>query len=317
MNELRKDYLLDRWVIIAKDRAKRPTDFLRQKALEKPAVCYFCPGNESMTPPEIGRVEENGKWVIRCFPNKFPAVTKEVGEIWDGMLKKMPAYGSHEVIAETPNHGETLGDLPVDRLVNVLDMYTSRIAELKKDARTKYVMVFKNQGKEAGASLDHSHTQIISLPIVPSIVKAEADAAARYKKEKHKCPFCDVILKEGGGERLIFEDEHTIALAPFASRFAFEALVIPKRHMRSLDEMRIEEKRSFAATLKKLLSRLDSSLNSPPYNFWLHYSPDGGDLHLHLELATRLSNFAGMEFGSDIVINVVPPESAAAHYRGE
>jgi UDPglucose--hexose-1-phosphate uridylyltransferase len=317
MNELRKDYLLDRWVIIAKDRAKRPTDFVRQKTEEKPSVCYFCPGNESMTPPEIDRIEEDGKWVIRCFPNKFPAVTKEFGEIWDGMLSKMPAWGSHEVIAETPSHGESLGDLSVERMVAVLNMYISRIAELRKDARTKYVMIFKNQGKEAGASLDHSHTQIISLPIIPPLVKAEADAAAKYTKEKHKCPYCDIILKEKGGERRIFEDEHTIAFAPFASRFPFEAWVMPKRHMRSLDELTVEEKQSFAATLKKVIGRLDASLNRPPYNFWLHYSPDGCDLHLHLELATRLSNFAGMEYGSETVINVVPPESAAAHYRGE
>lgn len=318
MNELRKDYLLDRWVIVAKDRARRPTDFIQDKAAEKTeklGLCYFCPGNEHTTPPEIDRIQEGGKWIIRCFPNKFPAVTREVGKKAEGFFTKIPAYGSHEVIVETPNHGEGLGDLSVSHLMKVIDMYVSRIAELKKDPKVKYVAVFKNHGRKAGASLDHSHTQIISLGRLPPLVAAEASAADKYIKEKHRCPYCEIIFREEKGERLICEDEYTLALAPYASRFPFEAWILPKRHIRSLDELKMEEKKSFASTLRSVLSRLKNSLQDPPYNLWLHYSPDDADLHLHLELAPRLSDYAGFEFGSEIIINVIPPEVAAAHYR--
>ncbi|MBN2014297.1 MAG: galactose-1-phosphate uridylyltransferase [Candidatus Altiarchaeota archaeon] len=315
MNELRKDYLLDRWVIIASDRGKRPTDFVRKEIEEKPGFCYFCPGNEHTTPPEISRVEEGGKWIIRCFPNKYPATTTECGEIRENLLTKMPAYGRHEVVAETPNHGQHLDELSVDHLVKVLDMYSSRIKELKKDEKIRYVMVFKNQGKEAGASLDHSHTQIIALSVVPPLVKAETEAARKYGAERGSCPFCDIWRSEKDSERLIFEDENTIAFTPYASRFPFEAWIMPKRHVRTLEELSDLEKKSFAEMLKKILRRLHMSLNKPPYNFWLHHSPEDGDLHLHLELAPRLSSFAGMEYGSEVVINVIPPETAAFHYK--
>jgi len=315
MNELRKDYLLDRWVIIAKDRGKRPTDFIQKPRVEKPKVCFFCPGNEHMTPPEIDRVEENGKWIIRCFPNKFPAATTEFGEIEENFLVKQPAYGKHEVIAETPNHNEHLNELSVGHIVRILDMYSSRINEIKRDEKIRYVMIFKNQGSAAGASLDHSHTQVIGLPMVPRLVKEETEAAMRYREEKGNCPFCDIHSYEAKRERLILEDDYTISFAPFASRFPFEVWIMPKRHVRFLDDLNDEEKHSFAKMLKKILRKLHFSLNKPPYNFWFHQSPDDGDLHLHLELAPRLAKFAGMELGSEIVINVVPPELAAQHYR--
>ncbi len=315
MNELRKDYLLDRWVIIARDRGKRPTDFVQKTGVEEPGTCFFCPGNEHMTPPEIDRVEENGKWIIRCFPNKFPATTTEFGEIEESFLTKQPAYGKHEVIAETPNHNEHLNELSVEHIVKVLDMYSSRISEIRKDKRIRYVMIFKNQGSVAGASLDHSHTQVIGFPMVPKLVREEAEAAERYKKEKDNCIFCDIWRNEAKSERLILEDNYTVSFTPFASRFPFEVWIMPKRHVNSLGELSDKEKYSFAKMLKRILRKLHSSLNKPPYNFWFHQSPDDGDLHLHLELAPRLAKFAGMEFGSETVINVVPPELAAQHYR--
>ncbi len=315
MNELRKDYLLDRWVIIAIDRGKRPTDFIQKPGIEEPKTCFFCPGSEHMTPPEIDRVEKDGGWIIRCFPNKFPATKTELGDVKENLLVSQPAYGRHEVIVETPNHDEHLNELSVEHIVKVLDMYSSRVNELKKDDRIKYVMIFKNQGMVAGASLEHSHTQLIALPMAPKLVREETEASRKYMKAKGGCPLCDIWRHEAESDRLILEDEHTISFAPFASRFPFEVWIMPKRHIRSLDEFRDEEKQSFAKMLKDILMRLNSNLNKPPYNFWLHISPDGEDLHLHLELAPRLANFAGMELGSEIVINVMSPELAARYYK--
>ncbi len=319
MNELRKDYLLNRWVIIAKNRRMRPTDFLHESVEEKSGVCYFCPGNEDMTPPELDRISEGEKWIIRCFPNKFPATTLECGEVKTGpetdLFTKISAYGKHEVITETPRHGEYFHELSVEHLVSVFDLYSSRIKEMRKDERIKYVTVFKNQGKEAGASIDHSHTQLIALSIVPPLVNAEAKASNRYLKEKGSCPFCDIWRCEKKSGRLIFEDEYTISFTPFASRFPFEVWIMPKRHVRSLSELKYEEKQSFADMLKRILSRLYTGLNNPPYNFWFHQSPDDCNLHFHLELAPRLAKFAGLELGSEIVINTVSPEFAARHYQ--
>jgi len=293
MNELRKDYILDRWVIIAKGRGKRPQHFVQKPRKVKEKVCFFCPGNEDSTPPEIARVEEKGKWIIRNFPNKFPA-TK-----W------------HEIIVETPNHDECLGDIGVEHIAKVLRMYSERQRAIEKSSRVKYVSIFKNSGEMGGASLPHSHTQLIGLTMIPPLVKDEVRAS------KGDCSFCEVWKEEVKSSRLVYEDEYTAVFAPFASRFPFEAWMMPKRHIGSLDEMDKKEMVSFAGALKKVLSALNSSLNYPPYNFVLHHAPEGKDLHFHLELLPRLSRFAGFEFGTGIVINTMPPELAAEHYRGK
>ncbi|MBU4437516.1 MAG: DUF4931 domain-containing protein [Candidatus Altiarchaeota archaeon] len=293
MNELRKDYLLDRWVIIAKGRGKRPQHFVQKPHKVEEKLCFFCPGNESSTPPEIARVDEKGKWIIRTFPNKFPATD------W------------HEVIVETPNHGKHLGDLSVGHIAKVLGMYSERQRAIEKNSKVEYVSIFKNSGEMGGASLPHSHTQLIGLRMVPPLIKKETGAS------KGDCPFCRTWKDEVKSDRLVYEDEYTAAFAPFASRFPFEAWVMPKRHVGALDEMDKKETDSFAGALKKILSALNSSLNYPPYNFVIHHAPEGKDLHLHLELLPRLSRFAGFEFDTEIVINTMPPEVAAEHYRGE
>jgi len=319
MNELRRDYILDRWVIIAEERKKRPQDFIRASKKEKPKMCYFCPGNEHLTPPEIDRIEENGRWIVRCFPNKFPAVILDDSEIKseNEILRRIPAYGKHEVIAETPEHNKNLSDLSVEHIVKIFLMYARRINEIKKDKKIKYVFVFKNHGEMGGASIAHSHTQIIGLPIIPKIIMDEINSADEYKSKTGRCIFCDVLNLESKSERRIYEDKYTIAFAPFASRFNLEVWIMPKRHLNFIDEMTNRELKSFANSLKIILGRLNKSLNDPPFNFYLHYPPDGYDLHLHLEIAPRLSRFAGLEFGSGVVINVIPPEVAAAHYRNE
>ncbi len=317
MNELRKDYLLDRWVIIAKDRGQRPDEFAKKHVDEKRAdsVCFFCPGSELSTPPEIARVEEGGRWVIRVFPNKFSATSCEYKDYGRGMFLRKSAYGKHEVIVETPDHVKRLGDLTDSHIKKVLDIYINRISENKKDPRIKYVLLFKNEGDEAGTSLVHSHSQLISLGIVPPAIMEEVRAAGRYKKDSGRCAYCDIWKKESCGERRIWEDKQVAAFAPYASRFPFEAWVMPKRHVTTPEDMDEKEKRSFAKALMKLIRRLDSSLNYPPYNFYFHISPRGGDLHFHAVICPRIARWAGFELGSGIIINTMPPEVAAEHYR--
>ncbi|MFH1125638.1 MAG: galactose-1-phosphate uridylyltransferase [Candidatus Altiarchaeota archaeon] len=315
MNELRRDYLLERWVIIAAERAKRPMDFLAEKSEYPVGVCYFCPGNEQTTPPEIGRIEKDGHWTVRWFPNKFPATTDNRGDFSEGILVKKAALGKHEIIVETPVHEQELEDLGIDDMVRVFDVCTDRINELHKIDGVKYVLVFKNRGRDAGASLAHTHFQVIAMSEVPSLVEREARASSEYKKNNGRCILCEVVERESNSERKIYDDKNVVAFAPFASRFPFEVWVMPKRHVRNLGESSVEEKQSFSLAVKKILLALDRMINKPSYNFYLHVSPKDGDLHFHMEICPKLSIQAGFEIGSDMYINVVPPEDAARHYK--
>ena len=268
-----------------------------------------------MTPAEIARVEERGKWIIRVFPNKFSATACEYKDYGRGMFIEKSAYGKHEVIVETPDHVKRLGDLTDRHIEKVLDIYIDRISENKKDPKIKYVLLFKNEGDEAGTSLVHSHSQLISLGIVPPTVMDEVAAVRKYKKEKGRCAYCDIWKKESRGDRRIWEDKRVVSFAPYASRFPFEAWVLPKRHVTTPEDMNAKERKSFAKALMKLIRRLDSSLNYPPYNFYFHISPAGGDLHFHVAICPRIARWAGFELGSGIIINTMPPELAAEHYR--
>ncbi|MCX6694710.1 MAG: DUF4931 domain-containing protein, partial [Candidatus Altiarchaeota archaeon] len=274
-------------------------------------LCFFCPGNESTTPPEISRVEEGGKWTIRVFPNKFPAVTLEEGERTEYL---MPAYGEHEVIVETPEHDNGLSDLSVEQLAKVLRVYSEREEALLKKQGIAYVLLFKNWGKEAGASLPHTHTQAVSLPSVPKLVKEEAEAAEEYAREKGACPFCKTIEKEVKSDRRIFEDDCIAAFTPYASRVPMEAWIMPIRHVGRLKELKDKEYESLAMALKQVLEKL-KRLNDTPYNYYIHSSPAGADLHLHIEVLPKMATWAGFEIGSEVYINTLAPESAAEYYR--
>ena len=316
MNELRREYIFNRWVILAKERGKRPHEFKKgPKKKRTKAECFFCPGNEDLTPLEISRIEENGKWIIRCFPNKFAATTNIDHKFERNFFTRVSAYGKHEVIVETPEHKKALGDLSVEHIAKLIDMYAERIVANKKDPKIKYVLVFKNHGAEAGTSLEHSHSQVISLAKIPTTVQEELDADKKYRAEKNRCIFCDIWKKEMKSERRILEDEHLAAFSPFASRFSFEAWIVPKRHVTSLEFLDWEERLSLARAMKQLIGGLNSSLNYPPYNFYFHITPRNRDLHFHMELCPRVSKWAGFELGSGFVINTIPPEVAAEHYR--
>ena len=310
MNELRKDSLLNRYVIISPKRIHRPGDITKREKEGKKGTCFFCPGNEHLTPPEIMRQEENGNWIIRVFPNKFPAVSFENPGNFENA-----ARGVHEIIVETPEHVECIEHLSPEYMVKILDVYDERIRKLSEIEDISYVLVFKNKGREGGASLEHTHTQVIATTVLPTNVLEKVKALDDYRKKHNLCGYCDVIKKEESGERVIFEDEHVISMAPYASRFPYEALIMPKRHVLKLHQLNENEKHSIAKALKMILMKLGSDNIS--YNFWLHYAPGVNDLHLHFEITPRLTHWAGFEFGAGIIINVIPPEDAAKFYRGE
>ncbi len=310
MGELRKDYILDQWVLITEKRGKRPHEFKQAKPVIKEGICYFCPGNEDKTPPEIGRIG-NDKWLVRWFENKFPAVDQagHPGTKTDNRFYTYgDAYGHHTIIVETRDHNKQLCDLTVPEIVRVFDAYQNRIDELNQKYGVAYVNVFKNHGPMAGTSIVHSHSQVITTDIIPSRILAEALACSKFTS----CPYCDIIQREKDSERRCYENNSFVAFAPYASRYNFEIWIFPKQHARHLHETNLHD---LADILKKVLTKLHE-LNVS-YNYALHYAPKDHDLHFHIEVYPEIAVWGGFERGSNMIINAVPPEKAAQFYRGE
>jgi UDPglucose--hexose-1-phosphate uridylyltransferase len=328
MPELRKDPVVGRWVIISTERGRRPSDFRIDPVRSLGGNCVFCPGNESKTPPEIlaargpDSAPNEAGWSLRVVPNKFPALRIE-GELepsGEGLYDRMNGVGAHEVVIESPEHGASLATLPMTAVADVLAACRERVIDLKKDPRFQYVLVFKNHGAAAGASLEHPHSQLIATPIIPIMVLEELKGAAEYYEMKERCVWCDIVHQERRSRhRIIVEANGFVALAPFAPRFPFETWILPTRHRSAFDDNGADELRGLAGVLGDFLRRLDQVLQHPPFNFVLHTAPlHEGPLehfHWHLEVMPKLTNVAGYEWGSGFFINPVPPEDAAAALR--
>jgi UDPglucose--hexose-1-phosphate uridylyltransferase len=327
--ELRKDPITNRWVIISTDRARRPTDFVREKVtIRGSGFCPFCPGNELKTPPEIIAYRPDGSgrnqpgWTLRVVPNKFPALGIEgtLNRQGEGLYDKMNGIGAHEVIIETTEHQSMLASMPVRRVEDVIWSYRDRILDLKKDRRFRYILIFKNHGEAAGASLEHTHSQLIALPVVPKRVREEVDSAREYYNFKERCIFCDILRQEAeSGVRVIAENSDFVALAPFAPRFPFETCILPKVHQSAFEESQKHEYENLARILKEMLMRLDKVLDSPAYNYIIHTSPltetNNDHYHWHVEIMPKLTKVAGFEWGTGMYINPTPPEEATRFLR--
>ncbi|MGH7355179.1 MAG: galactose-1-phosphate uridylyltransferase [Candidatus Rokuibacteriota bacterium] len=329
MPELRKDPVVGRWVIISTERSRRPSDF-HSAAPEAaaPVRCAFCEGQEAQTPPEIlaGRAPDstpNGPgWTFRVVPNKFPALRIEgdLDATGEGMFDRMSGVGAHEVIVETPAHHASFATLGAEPLTEILLAWRERIVDLKKDPRFEYVLIFKNHGALAGASLEHPHSQLIATPIIPVMVTEELAGSAKYYGMKERCVWCDIVRQERRvRKRLVHEAHGFVTLAPFAPRFPFETWILPASHRSAFEESDEEELRGLAEMLGDLFRRIAGVLGDPAFNLMLHTTPlraAGLDhFHWHVEVIPKLTNPAGFEWGSGFFINPVPPEDAAAALR--
>jgi UDPglucose--hexose-1-phosphate uridylyltransferase len=225
------------------------------------------------------------------------------------------------VVIETPEHRKTLANFSEKEFEDVLWAYRDRILDLKKDARFRYIMIFKNYGEPAGASLEHSHSQLIALPVIPTVVIEEMVGAKTHFEEKERCIFCDIIRQEVmDGSRLVAENQEFVAITPFASRFPFEVWILPKRHAASFQEGQKSQYEALAKIFLDVLRRLNKALMNPPYNFILHTAPlqDKGSedyYHWHFEIMPTLTQVAGFEWGTGFYINPTPPEEAAQFLR--
>jgi UDPglucose--hexose-1-phosphate uridylyltransferase len=331
MPELRKDPVVGRWVIISTERSRRPTNFTAVRSQRSAGFCPFCPGSEDKTPPEVYAVRSNGNgpngegWLVRVVPNKFPALQIEgsLERRGEGLYDKMNGVGAHEVVIEGPAHDQDLADLPVEHIEQVLLAYRERMLDLHRDRRFRYVLIFKNHGDQAGATLEHTHTQLIATPIIPKSIQEELEGGRRYYELKERCVFCDIVQQEtteNGGRRMVSMNDRFMAIAPFAPRFPFETWILPRRHDASFEVLQEPgEFRDLAWMLKDTLERLNRALDRPPFNFVLHTSPvSDQDLeyyHWHIEILPKLTRVAGFEIGSGFYINPTPPEDAAQYLR--
>lgn len=305
MPQLRQDPIAGYWVSLSKDRSKRPFDFHRSPVQPKAGtICPFCPGKESLTPPELlSYPAANGSgWRLRVFRNKYPAIE------------------GHEVIVESPEHRNTFGELPETAAVDLLLAVRDRILDLKQDPELEYVQFFKNNGPGSGASMSHPHSQLMALPIVPGQVQLELDGSLQHYEEHGRCIFCDLIdLEEAQPERVILATAEVLVIAPYAPRFAFETWVIPRAHWSHFELTEEPVLRAVAAALHKIARRLESVLDGPPYNLLLHTAPVQEPAmphyHWHIEILPRMGGVGGYEFGTGCYINAIVPEEAAEVLR--
>ena len=301
--EIRKDYFKDEYVIIAPNRAKRPH---RVGTIDESAdTCHFCPDNfknEVITYQDNGY---NGDWEILSVVNKFAALN----------IDNANAYGQTEVVIETRRHGLDINDFSVDHIVRIFNAYIDRFTVLRNMDKIKHVIIFKNEGGKAGASISHSHSQIIALPFLPPKVEIDASAFNKYRLENATCPYCDIIIKETDKPRVIWEDENLFVLSPYASECPYGVWMIPKRHVRFMSDLTRKEKESIAIAMKIVLGKLDEFGIS--YNYFVENAVNREDYHMHIKIAPRPNIWAGLELGTGIVINPISPEYATKIYRGE
>lgn len=326
------------WVIIAQERGRRPNDFLLERQPFATTVCPFCYGHEEKTPPEIYAIRPDGSppnwpgWKVRVIPNKYPALGIE-GELEKrgvGLHDAMNGIGAHEVILETPDHDRHLADLSTAEMTDVLRAYRARLLDLRKDMRFRYILIFKNHGLEAGASIPHSHSQLIAVPITPPVAVTELSVSKEYYSRKERCLICDLLQQErSSGERVVRDDGDFLVFTPYASCFPFELRIAPLRHSHDFALMSDQKLTALAETLRDTLRRLRSVLRDPPFNFVLHTAPPMHvrlgkpgywsslpyDFHWHIELVPRLTKIAGFEWGTGFYMNPTPPEDAARALR--
>jgi UDPglucose--hexose-1-phosphate uridylyltransferase len=327
--ELRKDPITGRWVITSTERRKRPSDFRLESVHPTPdPSCPFCEGHERMTPHELlahrrsGTASNGPGWDLRVVPNQFPVLRVEgsLDRQGEGLFDKMSGIGAHEVIIESPRHEDMLATMSDAAIEQVLLAFRERVQDLKQDRRFRYIIIFKNHGAAAGASLDHTHSQLIALPIVPREVRDEVDGARAHYAAKERCIFCDILRQEiADGRRLIAETADTVAIAPYAPRFPFETWLLPRRHQSHYEDAQRHEYASLARMLGDILRRMNRVLRHPPYNLLIHSAPlaesTGESYHWHVEIIPKLTKVAGFEWATGFYVNPTSPEEAAEVLR--
>ncbi len=339
MSELRHDPINKRWVIIAIERSRRPNEFDFPPAVppDDEPPCAFCPGREAGTPHELYAIREGtpantAGWLVRVIPNRTPvlAIEGELDRRGFGVYDRMRGIGAHEIVIETPTHRVKPGDIPLLQFATALGASHLRMLDLLKDPRFKYILLFRNYGLAAGATIHHPAEQLVATPVTPPSIATQLDSARAHYHIKERCIFCDMLDQEiDDGSRIVHIDDHYVTIAPYASRFPYEVHVYPRRHSHQFTDIAANAIERLAAHMLEVFRRLDVVLGDPPLNWILVNGPNPAagvrragywntlpwDFHWHIEILPRLTPLAGFEWGTGFYINPTPPEDAAAFLR--
>jgi UDPglucose--hexose-1-phosphate uridylyltransferase len=334
LHELRKDPLLGRWIAIL-DKPKAPSEYQVFPHAEEDKNCVFCAGREAETPSEImayNRInpdEPSKRWWTRVIPNFSPVfkIEGDLGRRGEGMYDKMNSVGANEVIIESSEHSVRPEDMGIDQMIRVIMTYRDRMADLEKDPRLRYTLIYKNSGKEAGAVYSHPISHLASTPVIPKRLKEELDGAKQYYAYKERCIFCDILREESRvGSRIILETRDFVAFCPYASKFPFESWIVPKRHNCAFQDIKTDEIQDMALILSSVLKKLRAAFDGLAFNYFIHSAPNriprknhwhtlGEDFHWHLEIMPRLLRTSGFEWGSGFYILPTSPEYASQYLR--
>lgn len=331
-SELRYDLISGDWVVVATGRARRPETFKeeqRETGGVPPEECPFCHLEDQQQPvllmkdgKQLPLDEIPEEWTVASIPNLYPAVTpqQELNRTQKGDLyEKMDAVGYHEVVVTRP-HRRQLAQFSQEKVREVVEAYHQRYLDLYQEDFVNYVFIFHNHGAEAGASIAHPHSQIITTPLIDADLKGALKNAKSYYQENRECPYCKANEWELEQEkRVVFENEKFVVVCPFASRSDFQTIVSPKKHLSDFEKITEEEKDQLAEALRQALARLYQGLGDPPYNFYLHTAPCDGDsydyYHWHFTILPKTSVWAGFELGAGMEISTIEPETAAQYLR--
>lgn len=327
---MRHDPILDRWVIVSAERGSRPAtggDAAGPKAVDP--SCPFCPGREAETLPEIAAIRSDDTlpdapgWRVRVVPNKYPALRTDAPDLdgFGSLFGRRGGHGCHEVIVEGQEHTRSVSELSSDRMQEVVATYRERFRALSTVSGLESATLIKNVGVEAGASIEHSHSQLIATPLLPPTLERELRSASDWIRQGRDCIWCSILAEESARrERVVFESGRLMVLCPWASRFPYETWILPRAHASHFERATDEDVVELADCLQRLLVAVEACRPRLPYNYVLYSAPfptaARRDYHWRLSLMPRISRAAGYEQATGLYINPLAPESAAAELRG-
>jgi len=329
MHELRKDILTGRWVEVLSE-SKAPQDYEPSPDnKQNESNCVLCPGHENEATPEITSIRTSGGWQVRAIPSFRPMfqIEGDLGRRGVGIYDRMNSIGANEILVESRDHNVRPEDSGLEQMIRVVTLYRDRIADLERDSRLRYILIYKDSRREAGEIFSHPVSFLMATPVIPKMVKDELDNAKQYFSYKERCIFCDIISEESrAGERIVLETKYFIAFCPYAAQFPFESWIIPKRHSCAFHEISHDEIEDMGLILMTVLKKLRKVLVEPPFNYFIHTAPNmvprrnhwhtlGEDYHWHLEIMPRLIRTSGFEWGSGFYILPTSPENAAKYLR--
>lgn len=326
MPELRLNMISREWVIIAKEKGKRPEEFIgsreKKRHPEFVETCPFCPGNETRTPDERYRIHDGSAWRVRVVLNKFSILSKEGERVRSsyGMKRSINGVGSHEVIIETPAHHLTIATMSHDQVRDILHTYRNRFLEAYRDPRIEHAIIFKNSGTVSGTAIDHPLSQLVGIPITPHQVRDRIEGAMRFFDETGECVQCRIISDElSDGARVLMNTDHFVSFVPYAAVSPFHIWIFPKRHSGSFGSINPEETDDLAMHLKTMLSKIYHGLINPDFNYIIKSGrpPQAGSeyIHWYLTIVPRVAMTSGFELGSGMFINPLVPEMSADFLR--